>query len=107
MREKLFTTLCRVIDLLGICGEKNRAEWFGARLEILIREPSHSERFQQLIRELRGVLAGMGSFSDLSLSPSSDVELSRQEARDLQWQLIDELDEAIGELLEGPANTKL
>ena len=102
MRDKLLVTLMRIVELLRSCGERTRAEWFRERLAVLEGEHSESERFQEVIRELRGVLAGMGSLSDLSLNPTSASGLTRQEVRDQQWELVEDLDHAIAGLLSGP-----
>jgi hypothetical protein len=99
MRDKLLETLMRIVELLRSCGERTRAEWFREKLAVLEGEHSESQRFQDAIRELRGVLAGMGSLSDLSLNPTLASGLTRQEARDQQWELVDDLGDTIADLL--------
>ena len=99
MRDKLLVTLMKIVELLTSCGERTRAEWFRGRLEVLKSERLESKKFQEVIHELHGVLAGMGSLSDLSLNPAPTSGLTRQEARNQQWDLVEDLDEAISGLL--------
>lgn len=99
MRDKLLVALTRVVELLVSCGERSRAEWFREKLIILSKEHTDSARFQLTVRELRDLLGGMGSFSDLSLNPVPASGLTRQEARSQQWELVEDLDEAIRDLL--------
>lgn len=99
MKDKLLVTLTRVVELLVSCGERSRAEWFDEKLTVLNSEHTESARFQVALRELRGTLGGMGSLSDLSLNPAPASGLTRQEARSQQWGLVEDLDEAIRDLL--------
>ncbi len=102
MKSKLLTTLAEIIGLLTSCGEMTRAEWFRQKLLVLEREASSSAGFQVVIGELRRILVGMGSLSDLSLTPVASSGLTRQEIRNLQWQLVEDLDGAIRALQEEP-----
>lgn len=99
MKEQLLAVLSRVVDLLEACGEARRGSWFRERLETLGKEPVESEKFQAVIREIKGIIAGMGSFVDLHLEPKPGSGLSVEKARMLQWDLADELSDAIGELM--------
>lgn len=101
MRDKLFETLEKIVELLETCGEQTRSEWFRQRLAVLKGQDSESVRFQAGVRELRSVLGGMGSFSDLSLNPGPSSGLTREEARTRQWDLAEDLDDAIRAQLIG------
>lgn len=59
-----------------------------------------------IFKEIQGILAGMGSFSDLPLSPSPESGLTREQARLRQWDLVSEIDEAI-DLLKEESNKGL
>ena len=89
----LFEILSAIVRLLSNCGYSSQAEWFQQRLEIIRENEVTSAVSQEALLELRGIIAGMGSFSDLSLVPRAEVGLTRQQANALKCQLADRLDD--------------
>ncbi|MBC8029829.1 MAG: hypothetical protein H7Z16_06940 [Pyrinomonadaceae bacterium] len=100
MITKLDEVLRKIISLLRTCGVDKNAEWFEDRKDILARTQTESPEFQQTLLEIRNVIAGMGSFSDLSLIPLPSSGVTKDDAGRLQWDLAEELDEVIAELLQ-------
>jgi hypothetical protein len=102
MKDRVIEIMSSVVALLRACGEFKRAEWFLGRAETLRKEPPSSIHFRDTLIEIRGILGGMGSFSDLSLTPVSFAEFSPEEARHQQWQLTENLSLAIDRILSRP-----
>lgn len=103
MIARLLELLIEIEQLLNACGYDDQANWFLERRTLLATEGLPEQRVRSVLTELRGIIAGMGSFSDLSMVPTSLTGLSREEARTRQWDLADELDEEIERMLQsGP-----
>jgi hypothetical protein len=93
MSAELHEILNAIIELLQLCGWEERATWFIAKQETLNQFPDLGDsRVQEAVSELRSVLAGQGSLTDLPLSPSPTSGLSRNDARKRQWELAKRLD---------------
>lgn len=99
MKEQLALCLEKIRDMLSACGLYEYAEWFGQRRKIVISDTTSPELFRQTVLEIRGVLAGMGSFTDLSLVPKEGSQLTEEKMRNRQWELADELDVITSSLL--------
>jgi len=93
MKKELTGLLSEAAELCECSGYTDQANWFRDRIE-MIRQVESGE-MQTVLEEIQGVLAGMGSFSDLSLCPSPDSGMTREQARLRQWDLVSEMDEAI------------
>ncbi len=98
--SSLIVTLSSIVRLLSNCGYSSQSEWFQQRLEIIRENDVTSAVSQKTLHELRGIIAGMGSFSDLSLVPHSEVGLTREQANALKWELADRLDGEVTELIQ-------
>lgn len=83
-------------------GYPKQAQWFRDRIQML-NESELSERLQ-VLEQIQDILAGMGSFSDLSLSPSPDSGKSREQARLRQWDLVSEIYDAIERIKQASNN---
>jgi hypothetical protein len=100
MKEQLIRTLKKAVDLLAACNLPSRADWFNSRMDVIQSDATSPELFDKTVREIRGIIAGMGSFTDLSLVPSRTSALTEETARRLQWEIADELDEATAGLIK-------
>lgn len=103
MSSDLISTINKIINLLRLCEYSEEADWFEER-KVLLANPelSFSSR-EALLREIRSIIAGQGSFSDLSLqAPSSDSSrsMTRMELRQIQWNLANELGSGIDHCLK-------
>ena len=54
-----------------------------------------AQEHSEVLGEISSILAGMGSFSDLSLIPPPHYHMTRQALRERQWDLVEEIDQAI------------
>jgi hypothetical protein len=100
IKTRLGEILKQIIELLDGCGLTTMAQWFRERLLVVSREEPSSEAFQCVIKEIKSIIAGMGSFTDLPLTHIAPSRLTPEMARRRQWELADQLDEAIAALLE-------
>ena len=95
--EHLIFKLNEAIELLLLCNCSDEAAWFEVKVQALCSpDLSQSARLEHLTKISRS-LAGMGSFSDLALTPNADSGLTCEEATDRQWQLVPEISHAIRE----------
>lgn len=94
MTERLIQLLARVKELLLNCGLSHRAEWF-ADLETNLKDVSiENEEMRKMLDKLDSVLGGMGSFTDIPLTPTVNG-LTVEQARDLQWELAEKIGKEI------------
>lgn len=94
MKDRLLNLLSRVIELLVDCGWQEEANWFEKIRAEIDASSAGSQPFRAQLAKLDSVLAGIGSFGDLPLKSKSG-NMSEQEVRELQWQLLEDLDLAI------------
>jgi len=92
----LITLLSEAALLCEVSGYEDSANWFRDRIR-MIKNPTMAS-FPEVLDEIGSVLAGMGSFSDLSLTPSANSGISREQARLCQWVLVEEIGQAIESL---------
>jgi hypothetical protein len=71
--NELESTLRELEDLLRRCGERAPADWVAQRRASVAAGGPEAAAAR---RDVRGVLAGMGSLSDISLQPRPDSGLS-------------------------------
>lgn len=100
MKENLLNILSRIIKLLIDCGLQDMANWFDKAKTVFEINSIETDEFQQKLCELDSILTGMGSFSDLPLSSKSG-KLSDQEIRNIQWELVEDIGDAIDKLKIG------
>lgn len=89
-QQPLVAALDELASLLRDCNEIDRARWTEEQ-----RARAGAATGDQLIevkKEVRGVLAGMGSLSDLYLVPAPGSGFDEAEARRRQFDLVDRLD---------------
>ena len=100
MNEPIAKLAEEASQLCEDCGYKDQADWFRSRIPKL----QDCQERSQVLGEISGILAGMGSFSDLSLVPPPDYHMTEQALRTRQWDLVEEIGEAIAALQsnEGP-----
>lgn len=97
--KELKDSLAHVIDLLHKCRMSHKAEWFLERLQRINNDPS-VKVLMEVANDVRSVIAGMGSFTDLSLQPSPESGMSEVDAHEMQWRLADDLDAATSRILK-------
>ena len=97
--KSITQTIAEIVHLLRDCNYSQQADWFETRLTVLKTQEVSSEVSQIALRELKNVIAGMGSLSDLSMIPKDGCLLSREKANELKGSLSDQLDEQIATLL--------
>ena len=93
MKSELTKALGEAGELCEISGYTKQAQWFRDRIQ-MVQQFDHTQ-LPDVLKEIKGMLAGMGSFSDLPLSPSPDSGMTREQARHRQWDLVTEIDAAI------------
>ena len=103
-KEKLFQVLVDIINLLSQCGWEDKAGWFSKKLEILRSLNPQSQALEKELQEMRNILIGMGSFSDLPMYPKDGSRFTEQDARNRQWELAAKLAGIIDELLKHESN---
>jgi hypothetical protein len=99
MKENLIGIIKKIINLLEQCGYYEKSEWFKKKMEVFLKHSVESNPFQSELKEVKSIIGGMGSFSDLSMTPNEGSKLTKNEARKMQWELADDLFEEIECLL--------
>ena len=95
MSSSLIRTLEEIVSLLSLCDLTDEANWFESRLVKLRKVDSTPSERRDVLAEIRSIVAGMGSFTDLPLNPPRGSKLSRAELRSRKWDLAERLDKAI------------
>lgn len=88
--DAFIRALDELAALLRACNQVDRARWTEERR---VLASSTTDQLADVKSEVRGVLAGMGSLSDLYLVPATGSGLDEAEARRRQFELVDRLDE--------------
>ncbi len=99
MKNELLISIQMTIELLTKCGWENKAEWFSEHKKAIENAAQGSKEFNNYLTELDHVLSGMGSFSDLPLRDITG-KMSEQEVRNLQWELVELIGDAIEKIRE-------
>lgn len=89
MKPQLIEIVEEIIALLRECSYVDQASWFSMGLNTIREASVDSQEFQATIDSMRAIMGGMGSFSDLSLVPVSGSTLTRDVARNKQWDLVE------------------
>ena len=87
----LVDALDELATLLRACNQSDHAKWTEERRALAAA--ATGDQLTEVKKEVRGVLAGMGSLSDLYLVPEPGSGLDEAEARRRQFELVDRLDE--------------
>lgn len=107
MKKKLLKTMEEIIDLLVLCDLEEQASWFRERQKVIRVLDPHGAEFRRELAEVKSIIAGMGSFTDLVLHPKRGAKLTAQEATNKQWDLAERLGQAVKEALaESSAGSK-
>jgi len=83
--------LDELASLLRACNQIDHARWTEERRALAAS--STGDQLTAVKVDVRGILAGMGSLSDLYLVPEAGSGLDEGEARRRQFKLLDRLDE--------------
>ena len=100
MTRKLIQVIDEIVELLSMCNWEEKADWFKAKRKILLKLNPEDAAFRRELVEIRSIIGGMGSFTDLPLYPPKGVGLTAQDATNRQWDLAEQLGQAIDELLD-------
>lgn len=99
MKNELLNIIKDIITLLDQCNWLDKADWFREKYKILKKLNLGSSGFNQELRSIDAILTGMGSLSDLPLTPKKGVSLTKMQARKQQWDLVGELGDIIEKIL--------
>ena len=94
MINELLILIRLVEELLKRCGWTKEASWFETISTRIRASDPCSDEFDNCLEELDRSIAGMGSFTDLPLE-SIDGSQTKQELRNRQWDLAEQLGKAI------------
>jgi len=97
-KSELTALINESIEMLSLCDYHEQAERFKESLDVLQNNPIPSEEFQKVLNEITRILAGMYSFSELSLIPKGETHLTAEDLRLRQWNLVAEINRAIKQL---------
>ena len=100
MKDQLERSIKQTMELLEQCKHGDKSSWFRNHLQRLQQASCQPAEVNEIAAEIRSVLGGMGSLSDLSLVPSAESALSIRDAHKMQWSLVKELDDITGEILK-------
>jgi len=100
MKDKLIQLIESAISLLTDCELLDQADWFKEKKNAIDKTDGSISEIRPFVKEIRGILAGMGSFSDLSLEPSIESGMSYDDANKRKWEIADALDDITGEILK-------
>ncbi len=90
----------RMIKLLLECGVYDKAKWLEVKVSLIQNANTQPYDKKKYLTQVKQALGGMGSFSDLSLTPKKNSKMSCNEAKDLQWELVEKFDAALERDLE-------
>lgn len=99
MSECIHDIILQISHLLRECGWDKQAAWYLERSSELRRLAAGTPEYLQVLNDLDRSISGMGSMSDIPLSPISS-NMSPQEAKAMQWRLSDSLGASIDKLLD-------
>jgi hypothetical protein len=99
MKNQLLKLIQMAIDLLIDCGWEDKAKWFSDLKKSIENTDQCAKEFNKYLNEIDNVLSGMGSFSDLPLKDRTGRK-SEQDIRNLQWELVEKIGDAIEKLRE-------
>ncbi|MBK7207958.1 MAG: hypothetical protein IPH91_06740 [Elusimicrobia bacterium] len=91
MKTSIPKLLSEVEDLLSKCGQKEHASWIHEKKAAVIKDKSDSKKLKTHYKEIKNILGGMGSLSDLVLTPNKGVGLTPAIAEQKKRCLVDEL----------------
>jgi hypothetical protein len=97
MKDRLINLMSEFVAILTDSGWHEQAEWFADVRNSLDSTPQDSSGFTSRLIELERALVGMGSIADLPLESKSG-KWTRQQLRERQWALVEQLGECVEEL---------
>ena len=99
MKKDLLEIIDEIVALLTKCNLREKANWFRIKAKRLKGLEQNSKEYKDELLEIKSIIAGMGSFSDLPMYPKKGSGLSEEEASNKQWDLAAKLGEAISKSL--------
>lgn len=98
MKSEIENALIDMIDLLVQAKFYQKANWYKQRLDSLKKLSESSDEFKKIALELKGSIAGMGSFSDVPLYSLGKNSVERIAINKLQSELGEKLYELTNSL---------
>lgn len=91
--DEIILLLNKAVWLLRECNYFDKANWFEEKISEL--NAGNKNETINTLREIKSILAGMGSFSDLPLMPEKGSNITHSDAREIQWDLVEQLGDKI------------
>ena len=98
MISEIISLIEEAAAFLDDCSLQTKANWFRERLSVLLDSSVTESAKRDALAEIRVILVGQGSFSDLPTSRCKT--LSEHDARNRLWELTDLLGAAIRKVLD-------
>lgn len=102
MISQLTDLLSEASRLCQDSGYQEQSNWLRDRIQRI--EVASLEELSSLLDEIQSILAGMGSFSDLPLRSNTQSGVTDKEIRCRQWELVEQIGQAIDKLTEQGAS---
>lgn len=102
MKQEIVKTLGAMAELLSSCGWTDQAIRLKAAMTRISSKRTSRADVASAVTDLKKVIAGQGSFTDIPLSPLPGCHLSREELRCRQWALAVKLDELLAKHKDDP-----
>lgn len=83
--------LAETESLLKKCGQKEHAAWINEKTRAIKQDEGDPKKLKKHYKEIKNILGGMGSFSDLVLIPKKGSGLTAVKVEKTQRDLIEKL----------------
>ena len=97
---KIKNNLVDIANLLRACDCIDQAIWIEEKIKLINSRGASEFQYKKTLNAIDKIIAGMGSLSDLPLVPKKESNMSEQQARTLQWELLESLSENIERALQ-------
>ncbi|MBK8423010.1 MAG: hypothetical protein IPL30_03725 [Elusimicrobia bacterium] len=91
MKTSILKLLSETENLLKKCGQGDHAAWINEKARAIKNDKADPKQLKKHYKEIKNILGGMGSFSDLVLIPKKASGLSSAKAEAKQRELIEKL----------------
>jgi hypothetical protein len=106
VKAAIIEALQRTEQLLTECGWDDRAEWFRLRRARIEAAVEDSDEYKAVLQEINSILVGMGSFSDVPMYRKEGSTLTRDVARQQQWDLTAALGDLVRNVIALSGDTR-
>lgn len=91
MKTSILKLLSETESLLKKCGQREHAAWVNQKARAIKQDNADPNKLKKHYKEIKNILGGMGSFSDLVLIPIKSSGLTPEKAEIAQRELIEKL----------------